>query len=249
MEENQETSRVALKIVFILSLLLVSMDIFEFYFEYIRLKEMSVKFDAWLFEECIKYHALSQMFFTFFATFAGISATFMSMGLLINYEFFSYKVIDTFLYYNYLIFGPYLLAACTLGFINYEEVLYNCDSRQLTGKKVLNFSTLLALVVCTGISLVLTFGYAIFYGCRKMINSIRFLPDGNYYLGRVFWKYVLGRNRQDSSEQVVAQEMEILNENNMQEQREPARRNESNNLDIESIYSDNSLHERLLNAG
>jgi hypothetical protein len=245
MEDNPDTSRVALKIVFILSLLLVSMDIFEFYFEYMRLKEMSVKFDAWLFEECIKYHALSQMFFTFFATFAGISATFMSMGLLINYEFFSYKVIDTFLYYNYLIFGPYLLAACTLGFMNYEEVLYNCDSRQLTGKKVLNFSTLLALVVCTGMSMVLTFGYSIFYGCRKMINSIRFLPDGNYYLGRVFWKYVLSRNREDATGEIAAQEMQNLNVN----RQEPPRRNENNDHDIGSIYSDNSLHERLLNAG
>jgi hypothetical protein len=196
MEESPETSRVALKIVFLLSLLLVSMDILEFYFEYAHLKEMSVKFDPILFEDCIKYHALSQMFFTFFATFAGVSATFMSLGLLIDYEFFSFKVVDTFLYYNYLIFGPYLFTACTLGFYHYDLVLFNCDSKQLNNKKNFNFSTLLALVICALLSFLLTFGYAVFFGIRKLINSIRFTRDGNYILGRIFWRHVFSRSRQ-----------------------------------------------------
>jgi hypothetical protein len=203
------------------------MDILEFYFEYEHLKEMSRKFEPWLFEECIKYHALSQMFFTFFATFAGVSATFMSMGLLINYEFFSFKVIDTFLYYNYLIFGPYLFAACNLGFMNYDMVLYNCDSKDLGRKKVLNFSTLLALVICTCMSFVLTFGYSIFFGIRKMINSIRFLPEGNYILGRIFWRYVLSRDR-DQVHQANENQREVID----------------NNLD-----GHNQLNERLLNTG
>jgi len=213
MEESPDTSRVALKIVFILSVLLVLMDLLEFYLEYQHLLQMSIKFDAFLFEQCIKYHALTQMFFTFFATFAGLSAALMSLGLLVNYEFFVYKIIDTFLFYNYLIFGPYLLAACLIGLLNYNLVLFNCDSREFTNKMTLNFSTLLALVICSMISFIITAGYSVFYGIRKMINSIRFNRNGNYLIGRIFWQYVLYRNRDNNNEREV--ELNELNENNI----------------------------------
>ncbi len=194
MDDNTDTSRVALKIVFVLSLILVCMDFLEFYYEYQQMKELSIKYEAMVFEECIKYHALSQMFFTFFATFSGISATIMSLGLLVDYEFFSYKMIDTFLNYNYLIFGPYLFIVCLIGFYNYDLILYNCDSKLFYEKKLFNFSTFLALLVCFLFSFVLFIGYSIFYSLRRLISSIRFTPEGNYILGRIFWRYVLSRN-------------------------------------------------------
>ena len=149
MEDSRESSGFALRLVFVLSLILVTMDIFEIYFGYATLKELSVKFKPLVFEECVKYHILSQMLFTFFATSAGISALLMSLGLLVDYDFFSYKVADTFLYYNYMIFGPYLFAACVLGFNNFGAIVYNCESLEQTHMKTLNFSTLLALMFCS----------------------------------------------------------------------------------------------------
>jgi hypothetical protein len=154
-DPNFDTSRVALKIVFILSLLLVTMDIFELYFAYLHLRKQAFNVDLETFENCIKYHVISQMFFTMFATFAGISACIMSLGLLINYEFFAVKVSDSFLNFNYLTFGPYLFACSLLGFYYFNDVSFNCDPKDVS-KKYLNFSTLIALIVCFLLSFIIT---------------------------------------------------------------------------------------------
>lgn len=193
--DNQDNSRVALKIVFILSLLLVWMDMLELYFSYTHLKDTAERFDPHIFEQCIKYHLISQMFFTVFATFAGISACIMSLGLLINYEFFAIKVLDTFLQYNYFIFGPYLIASCLLGFYYFNDVAYNCDPNQLS-RKYINFSTVLAMMICLFISFVITFGYSVYWSFKMLLNSIRFTNEGSVILGRIFWRYVFNRSRE-----------------------------------------------------
>jgi hypothetical protein len=195
--DDQDGSRISLKIVLILSIMLVMMDTYELYFTYGRLVEYSQKFELIVFENCIKYHVISQMFFTSFATFSGISAALMSLGLLVNYEFFSVKCIDTFLYLNYIIFGPYLLSTCVLGYSNFGLIAYNCEAGNID-KKYLNFSTLLALLVCSVMSMLLTLGFSVVYGFLKMKNSIRFRSGGNYILGRLFWRYVFNRTRQIS---------------------------------------------------
>lgn len=192
MDDGLDNSRVALKIVMLLSFLLVSMDFFEIYFSFLHLKEASTKFDFDIFESCIKYHILSQIVFTLFATFAGLSAFFMSFGLLLNYEYFSIKLIDTFMFWNYIIFGPYLLTACILGYIHFGMVAFNCDPKDLS-QKYINFSTLIALIVCFLLSIVITMLYSFLYAARQMLLSVTFRPGGWKILGRAFWKYVFTR--------------------------------------------------------
>jgi len=226
MDYITDGSRFALRITFTLSLLLVSMDIFEIYFEFSHLKELSQRFPSDFFEECIKYHVLSQMFFTGFATFAGLSAVVMSLGLLLDYEFFSIKAAETFFYFNYMIFGPYLLAACILGFDYFKLIVYNCDSKD-TNEKTLNFSTLLALILCFLMSILLTLDYSYIHGFKKMINSINFTDEGNHLIGRLFWKYVFSRSNQG---RLRLREV-----------------NDANNLNIEAIHDDNNLNEPLIN--
>jgi len=211
MDDNQEESRIALKIVFILSLLLVSMDILEIYFAYGQLKQTSTSIDQIVFESCVKYHILSQIFFTFFATLAGISACIMSLGLLINFEFFAVKVMDSFLHFNYLIFGPYLFGSCVLGYYYFNQVAFTCVNTNIN-KKYLNFSTVLALFICVLFSFVVTLGYSIFWSVRKFIYSIRFRAEGNYVLGRIFWRYVFNRSN-DSIQLANRQGINGLNVN------------------------------------
>ena len=209
MNDDFDNSRLALKIVLVLSLLLVTMDFLEIYFSFEHLKEAATKFEALVFENCIKYHLLSQIVFTLFATFAGLSAFFMSLGLLVNYEFFSLKILETFLFWNYIIFGPYLLSACILGYINFSDIAFNCDRRDIS-QKYINFSTLMALVICFLLSIIITIMYAFLCGARKMILSITFRKGGWKWLGRRFWRYVLSRPRNND-----------YNINNQTELREP----------------------------
>lgn len=208
MEDDQETSRISLKIVLVLSLLLVGMDIFEIYFSYTSLKEASYKYDSEIFESCLKYHYLSQMFFTLFATLAGISACIMSIGLLISYTFFAIKVMDTFLYFNYYVFGPSLFAACLIGYYNFNHVAFNCDPDDIT-KKYINFSTVLAMAICLLLSFLVSVGYSAFWSMNVWINSVKFNRDGIKILGKIFWKYVFSRNSQENIR--IGREMNNLN--------------------------------------
>ena len=180
-DDYQDTSQVDLKIVFVLSILLVTMDLFEVYFAFLHLKKTANAFEPLIFESCVKYHILSQIMFTIFATFAGISACFMSLGLLIDFDFFSNKVIDTFLYLNYLIFGPYLLAACILGYSNFDEVAYNCENGNYQNR-YLNFSTLMALSLCVLVSVIITFSYSFAGALNKLMNSEYRPPSSREYM-------------------------------------------------------------------
>ena len=215
MDNEIDNSRVALKIVFILSFLLVVMDFLEIYFSFLHLKAASLKFEFYVYENCIKFHILSQLVYTFFATFAGLSAFIMSLGLLIDYEYFSSKLLDTFMFWNYMFFGPYLLTACILGYINFGSVAFNCDPRDIT-QKYINFTTLLSLIICFLLSIFITMLYSFLFAIKKMFLSITNRDGGWKFLGRMFWTYVFTRTNfpilSTNEELSILNEESLLNE-------------------------------------
>jgi hypothetical protein len=202
MDDNIETSRIALKIVLFLSAILVAMDVLEVYFAFMSLKKASGLFDPITFEQCLKYHILSQIFFTLFATFSGVSALLMSLGLLVNYEIFTHKALDTFMYMNYMIFGPYLLGACFLGFFYFEEVVYSCPKLDVS-EKFLNLSTLFVLCICFVISMIITIGYSVLSSIHNLHLSINNRDEGSRWLRKLFWWSVFTRRNQILDSQVM----------------------------------------------
>ena len=191
MDNNDEdnSSRFAIKLVFFLSLLLVGMDILEIYFSYFSLIEYSKTLVPIVYTKCVKYPIITQMFFTTFATLAGLSACIMSLGLLIN-EHFS--------------FGPFLLGCSILAFCYFGQVCYSCDSDNYN-VQYLNISTVICIIIAFTIGLIVTLSFSIISAFEYFNNSIKFNRDGNYLLGKLFWKYVFGRaiqdlNREDNNE-------------------------------------------------
>lgn len=195
-DDNPNSSILALKIIMALSLILVFMDALEVYFSYISLKSFSLEFNTQIFEECIKYHVLAQIIFTIFAAMAGLSAFLMSAGLLISHDFFALKIMESFVNFNYNIFGPFLFTMSIVGFGYYEKVIFFCDRDNFSSKHV-NYSTLLALLICLFLSFFITFLYAFLEGYNVMIGSIRFNRSGYKFLGKLFWKYVFTRRRDE----------------------------------------------------
>lgn len=223
MIDPRDTSSVALKIVFCLSLVLVTMDSLEVFYSFKQLKYASQNLEPDFFNKCIKYHLISQIFFTVFATFAGFSACSMSFGLIVSYTFFQNKALSTFLYWNYMVFGPFLLGSVILAFFNWNEVLYYCNPKQ-TSEQYFNFSTLMALLICFIFSSLITIGYAIWNTVHLMIQSVRFRPDGNRVIGRLFWDYIINREQPDvnqrQAEQVEVRQVQPVDsnlDNNLQE--------------------------------
>jgi Na+-transporting NADH:ubiquinone oxidoreductase subunit NqrD len=129
--------------------------------------------------------------FALFACLAALSALIMSMGLLINYRFFTTKLMDSFLHYNYLIFGPYLLGACVLSLFYFNNVVYNCDKE--LKEKTFNIATFITIFICLIISFCITLGQSVYVNTIFWVDSIRDGPNGSKLMGKIFWKIALSR--------------------------------------------------------
>ena len=142
---------------------------------------------------CIQNQTISEMFFTFLATLASISVIILSFGFLINKDLFMEKFLESQTYYNYFIFGPFLLCTSFLGFINYNKIGYSCE--KIPDNKSINLNMLFCLLIILIFGAVITCGYSTIYMFRYMTDSIKFKNNGNYFLGKAFWKFALSRNR------------------------------------------------------
>ena len=192
MENEVDAPRISLIVVLFVSILLVIMDIVEIYFSFENLKILSSKIEKNIFENCLKFQILSQIVFAGFASLAGISAFFMSLGFLVNYRYFTEKLLDTFMFYNYIIFGPYLLGACIVSLFYFKNIVYNCD-RDFKDKSF-NFATFITILLCLIISILITLSHSIHNNVYFLIDSIRTGPQGNKLMGKLFWKIAIGRN-------------------------------------------------------
>jgi hypothetical protein len=209
-ETNENVnSKLSLKIVVALSSILVSMDFLEIYFSFNHLKTAKIKYNQEIFENCIQYNILSQIVFTFFAALAGISAFILSIGLLFNSDYFAEKISRTYLYFNYVIFGPYLLSAAIFGMTYFNNIVFTCD-HTLTFQKF-NISNLMSLIACFLLSCGITLSYSFFYSIRFIFLSIRFKKGGFKALGKFFWYYVTRNNAETNNAELNNNEVVVEN--------------------------------------
>lgn len=200
MENEVDSTRISMLIVLVLSLLLITMDILELRLSYENLQIISKKVDKTVFDECFKFQIISQLVFTVFACLAAISAMLMSIGLLVNYRYFTNKLMDSYLHYNYIVFGPYLLSACLLSLIYFNNVVYTCEKDYKD--KRLNFATMITILLCLIISFLVTITHSTYNIMFLWVQSISNRPNGNTFLGKVFWRFALSRNNQNYSRNV-----------------------------------------------
>ena len=136
------------------------------------------------------------MFLSLIASLSAISAIFLSVGFIINKDFFLEKLFETYTYYNYFIFGPFLFCTGIFGFINYKKICYSCEEMPYTIS--INFRMLFCLIIILLIGFVVTCGYSTVHMLEYMNDSIKFINNSNYFLGKAFWKFALTRNRNRS---------------------------------------------------
>ena len=96
------------------------------------------------YNQCNQSMIIAEIIFTVFATMVGISALILSIGFLINTDYFIEKFISCFVYFNYFIFGPFLLCTSIFGFINFSKIGYTCEIEP--NNISLNISMLICLI-------------------------------------------------------------------------------------------------------
>jgi len=189
---NDGPDKTTILFVLISALSLVLLDIFSLLSSYDDLTYYLSRTDSY-YKQCSESMVISEIIFTFFATMVGISATILSIGFLINTDYFLEKFLNSFVYFNYFIFGPFLLCASIYGFINFNKIGYTCEVDQRNVS--LNVSMLICLIFICTLGSIITVGFSTFNIFEYFQDSIKFTSDSDYILGKTFWKVAMPRIR------------------------------------------------------
>ena len=201
-DQNEEppynSEKISALFVLLIAITLMVMDLLSLYYSYDYLLYASKRYSFDVFDQCIKYDSLIEIYFTLFAFMAAISACLMAIGILMGYDLFFEKFLVTFLNFNYYIFGLLLLASSLIGLFNYNKICYDCIGRN-PEKREFNLSTMICLILIATIGGVITFIFSSLNSFEYVCNCVKFSKDGNYFLGKAFWKYVLSRNNENQN--------------------------------------------------
>ena len=140
------------------------------------------------FETCVRYPFMSQLYTSFFYIIFLLGITILvAMFKLINNEELVQKLIYSYLNLAFYFLGPILTGLCTVGILFYQKVCYVCINND-PNKIQFDSYTFLTLIIWEFIGINILFGYNNFY-CKNIFHdSIRFDENGNYFLGKLFWK-------------------------------------------------------------
>ena len=197
-----DSEKISAIFVLIIAIILMGMDILSLSYSYDYLIHSSKKYPFEVFDRCIKYQSITEIYFTLFAFMAAISACLMAMGIMLGYDLFFEKFLVTFLNFNYYVFGLLLLASSLTGLIYYNKICYDCIGKN-PNKLEFNLSTMICLILIAVIGGIITFIFSSVNAFEYTCDCIKFSKDGNFLLGKAFWKFVLSRNNNNNDNQIV----------------------------------------------
>ena len=193
--EDHISSNVSIYLLLIISLILVTIDVLELNnLLYTWKKESQIK--TIIFEECIKFDLLSKTCFSIFSFFSAISASFLTFFLIFNTDVFLDKFLSTFLYFNYMVFGPIMFAFSILGLAHWNDVMYVCSKGNFHNK-LLSYSNIISVFGALLISCAITILISIYKTINLYVDSTQRKPEGSDLLRKLFW-FVLLKNRSAS---------------------------------------------------
>ena len=204
------------KQVFLIILFIVIISSFSNFYYFYRnvnfIKRAYISLPLNVFEECYLYQKYENLFVISFSIILGIDLILFSVIILLERSFNLdlLKIIHTIFYFNYLIFGPFLLGSLFLS-LNYQDKLkYLCINNN-PETKVKNFRYSFMFIFCIIFSSLITFFGSFNYEDQYFNNSIKLKPSGNYIIGIIFWIRAIKRSRRFRNQ---LNENNVNNENN-----------------------------------
>lgn len=146
-----------------------------------------------IFNTCIKYDLISRTIYSMISCATGLSLCILAIFLFWNIDYFTEKLLVLYLYFNYLLLGPYLLIFCIFGFAYWNQIMYVCDKDNFN-LKVLVVGNVFSFIGCLIFSLLVTCSVGLYKIFLLYVDSILRKPDGSVLIRKIFWTIVL-KNR------------------------------------------------------
>ena len=149
-----------------------------------------------IFENCILYPNIFELIDSIFILIMNFDIIMIFFIPLIDSSEIFILSIDTLLYSNYLIFGPFLIGVVIFILGNINKFLYRCvgpDGIDKTVNIKLTIDLFLYLCIST-----ITFSVGSLHYCYCFFDkSIKFDLIGNYFVGKFFWLHSFNDNEND----------------------------------------------------
>ena len=191
--ENEERGHYLVQIfLMIISFVLLVVDSIEMY-NTIKTWEIGLLIISPIYDNCLKWELYTKTVFLCFSLCLNLSCVCLTI-LLLDIEKFIEKYLSSYLYFNYMVFGPYMLAFCFLGLVNWGSVVYICDKQNL-GNKVLSSTNMFYLIGCTLISAMILGSVSVYKTTSLYEDSILRKPEGSVIIRKMFW-WIVFRNKE-----------------------------------------------------
>ena len=169
----------------------------ELYYLYVQIKDYIFDINNTIdivFDKCIKYPSLSRLYISAFFILLYIALIISSIICSVHSEELFQKLFYVLIYFILYLLGPLLTGFSTLGILFYRRICFSCINND--PKRILFDSYTFLCLICSefiGINALLI--YNNFDTQYNLNNSIRFKENGNYFLGKLFWKVTYWRRR------------------------------------------------------
>ena len=218
---NNTGSKIILGIISFVTIIISFSNIYNFIHIVNLIKKAYNQLPFEVFEECFLYQKFSDLFIEFLSIFLGIDLIFLIVLPFVEYNFdieaFIFIFGKSFVYMNYLVFGPFLIGCFLLSLKYSNKIMYICVNYD-PQRKILDYRLLFVFLFSMTIAFLLTFFGTYFFEIEFFQNSIIFKSSGNYIIGNIFWSYAVRnsnhlRNRNVLNERILDHGSNIQKEN------------------------------------
>ena len=147
-----------------------------------------------VFDKCIKFPSLSRLYISVFFILLLIGLIISSIIFHLHNEELFQKLFHVFIYFILYLLGPLLTGFTTLGILFYRRICFSCINND-PNRILFDSYTFLCLICSEFIGINALLVYNNFDTKYNLNNSIRFKENGNYFLGKLFWKATQWRRR------------------------------------------------------
>ena len=192
MDQEEHTTKTISYIIATIVLTISTFDVYRFFQIINSLKRQYFLLSHEIFENCMLYQSICDLFILFFTFFIGISIFIYCFGITISENVFD-KSLQSYLYFNYIIFGPYMTMGIILSFKYSDKLVYRCNNYNPVSK-VINYRFLFYVMLLLTLTVTITFVASMYYATVYFESSVQNKITGNYFIGKFFWNRALNGN-------------------------------------------------------
>ena len=192
MEQDERATKTISYITTAIILTISIFDTFHFFKIINSLKRQYTLLSHEVFENCMLYQNICDLFILFFTFLIGISIIIYCFGLIVSENVFDISL-QSYLYFNYIFFGPYMTMGIILSFKYSDKLIYRCSSINPISK-VINYRFLFYVMLLLTLTVTITFVASMYYATLYFENSVENKITGNYFVGKLFWNRALNGN-------------------------------------------------------